>query len=63
MQDDLDLTLAGDVAEALPYALDIAPDGDGWRVRRRWKQGLRHYLPAFWEATDAEGVRKLIAGG
>lgn len=45
--------------DELPYELDIAPDGEGWRYRKRWRKGLRRFLPALWHATDEEGVRAL----
>ncbi len=41
------------------YELDIAPDGEGWRYRKRWRTGLRRFLPAFWHATDARGLTRL----
>ncbi|WP_293405546.1 hypothetical protein [Phenylobacterium sp.] len=41
------------------YELDIAPDGDGWRYRKRWRSGLRRFLPALWHATDAHGLKRL----
>jgi len=41
------------------YELDIAPDGERWRYRKRWNKGLRRFLPAFWHATDEAGVRLL----
>lgn len=44
-----------------PYELDIAPDGERWRYRKRWTSGLRRFLPALWHATDAAGV-KLLEG-
>jgi|EndMetStandDraft_7_1072992.scaffolds.fasta_scaffold366242_2 hypothetical protein len=42
-----------------PYELDIAPDGDQWRYRKRWRTGLRRFLPSFWHATDDAGLRVL----
>lgn len=45
--------------DELPYELDIAPDGEGWRYRKRWRKGLRRFLPALWHATDEAGVRVL----
>ncbi|WP_156378249.1 MULTISPECIES: hypothetical protein [unclassified Phenylobacterium] len=41
------------------YEFDIAPDGEGWRYRKRWTKGLRRFLPALWHATDAAGVKTL----
>lgn len=41
---------------APPYELDIAPDGEHWRYRKRWTKGLRRFLPALWRATDAAGL-------
>ncbi len=41
------------------YELDIAPDGEGWRYRKRWRTGLRRFLPALWHATDAHGLTRL----
>ena len=41
------------------YELDIAPDGDRWRYRKRWTSGLRRFLPALWHATDEAGVKLL----
>ena len=34
--------------EQAPYEIDVAPDGDRWRYRKRWRQGGgddRGYLP------------------
>jgi hypothetical protein len=45
----------------LPYELEIAPDGERWRYRKRWTRGLRRFLPALWHATDEAGVRRLKA--
>lgn len=42
-----------------PYELDIAPDGERWRYRKRWTKGLRRFLPALWHATDQAGVELL----
>lgn len=42
-----------------PYELDIAPDGERWRYRKRWTKGLRRFLPALWHATDEVGVALL----
>lgn len=47
----------------LPYELDILRDGDAWCVRRRWKAGLRRYLPALWLSVSDEGLRRLTSGG
>ncbi|HEY9237066.1 MULTISPECIES: hypothetical protein [Phenylobacterium] len=44
---------------APPYELEIAPDGEFWRYRKRWRTGVRRFLPSFWHATDADGVRIL----
>lgn len=41
------------------YELDIAPDGERWRYRKRWTSGLRRFLPALWHATDEAGVKLL----
>lgn len=41
------------------YELDVAPDGDRWRYRKRWTVGLRRFLPALWHATDEAGLRLL----
>ena len=45
-----------------PYELDIAPDGERWRYRKRWTKGLRRFLPALWHATDEAGVKLLRQG-
>lgn len=42
-----------------PYELDIAPDGERWRYRKRWTKGLRRFLPALWHATDEAGLKLL----
>jgi hypothetical protein len=47
----------------LPYELDVVRDGEGWCVRRRWKKGLRRYLPALWLPVTDEGLRRLTSGG
>lgn len=48
----------------LPYELDILREGnDAWCVRRRWKTGLRRYLPALWVSVSDEGLRRLTSGG
>lgn len=41
------------------YELEIAPDGERWRYRKRWTTGLRRFLPALWHATDEAGVKVL----
>lgn len=41
---------------AAAYDLDVAPDGDRWRYRKRWRQGLRRFLPALWHVTDEDGL-------
>lgn len=41
------------------YELDVAPDGDRWRYRKRWTVGLRRFLPALWHATDEAGLKLL----
>ncbi len=41
------------------YELEIAPDGERWRYRKRWTRGLRRFLPALWHATDEAGVKVL----
>ena len=41
------------------YELDVAPDGDRWRYRKRWTSGLRRFLPARWHATDDAGLKLL----
>lgn len=41
------------------YELDVAPDGDRWRYRKRWTSGLRRFLPALWHATDEAGLKLL----
>lgn len=42
-----------------PYELDIAPDGERWRYRKRWRAGVRRFLPSFWHVTDEDGLRAL----
>lgn len=42
-----------------PYELDIAPDGERWRYRKRWRQGLRRFLPSLWHVTDEAGLQAL----
>ena len=29
------------------YELEIAADGERWRYRKRWRTGLRRFLPAL----------------
>ena len=41
---------------AADYDLDVAPDGDRWRYRKRWRQGLRRFLPSLWHVTDEDGL-------
>ena len=41
------------------YELEIAPDGERWRYRKRWRTGLRRFLPALWHATAARGLKAL----
>ena len=43
------------------YELEIAPDGERWRYRKRWRTGLRRFLPALWHATDARGLKRPAA--
>lgn len=50
-------------AEQAPYEIDVAPDGDGWRYRKRWRQGLRRFLPSLWHATDEDGLALLKRDG
>ena len=45
--------------EQAPYEIDVAPDGHRWRYRKRWRQGLRRFLPALWHATDEDGLALL----
>lgn len=42
-----------------PYELDVAPDGERWRYRKRWRQGLRRFLPSLWHVTDEAGLKAL----
>lgn len=44
---------------SVPYDLDVAPDGDRWRYRKRWRQGLRRFLPSLWHVTDEDGLALL----
>lgn len=44
---------------AAAYDLDVAPDGHRWRYRKRWRQGLRRYLPSLWHVTDEDGLAVL----
>ncbi len=44
---------------APPFELDVAPDGERWRYRKRWRQGFRRFLPSLWHVTDAEGLKAL----
>ena len=50
-------------AEQAPYEIDVAPDGDRWRYRKRWRQGLRRFLPSLWHATDEDGLALLKRDG
>ena len=49
--------------EQAPYEIDVAPDGDRWRYRKRWRQGLRRFLPSLWHATDEDGLALLKRDG
>ena len=49
--------------EQAPYEIDVAPDGDRWRYRKRWRQGLRRFLPSLWHATDEDGLDLLKREG
>jgi hypothetical protein len=46
-----------------PYVVDIARDGEGWRFRRRWRQGVRRFLPALWHSTTETGLRHVLGQG
>ena len=48
--------------EQAPYEIDVAPDGDRWRYRKRWRQGLRRFLPSLWHATDEMADPAQVAG-
>lgn len=48
-----------DRTDPVQYEIDVAPDGDRWRYRKRWRQGLRRFLPALWHATDEDGLALL----
>ena len=50
-------------AEQAPYEIDVVPDGDRWRYRKRWRQGLRRFLPSLWHATDEDGLALLKRDG
>lgn len=50
-------------AQQVPYEIDVAPDGDRWRYRKRWRQGLRRFLPSLWHATDEDGLALLKRDG
>lgn len=49
--------------EQVRYEIDVAPDGDRWRYRKRWRQGLRRFLPSLWHATDEAGLALLKRDG
>ncbi len=44
---------------APPFELDVAPDGERWRYRKRWRQGFRRFLPSLWHVTDEAGLKAL----
>ena len=46
-------------SQQVPYEIDVAPDGNRWRYRKRWRRGLRRFLPSLWHATDEHGLALL----
>ena len=45
-----------DRTDPVRYEIDVAPDGHRWRYRKRWRQGLRRFLPSLWHVTDEDGL-------